>query len=263
MALYVCHRRTAGPSACLGASWRHRTHLLAAKGKTRPNVADLAAIRETFLQGLAPQNNPKFFVHAGFDLRPVGRNGIRSRCGDGACGSGREGRTSGGAARFARDHACFFCDDSGVPGHAVARGKTRAARRIGIFFRADGCLHRADVWKNFLSWRSSASLVFCLSFLSWFWWHEFCGLHAVASGAIPDGMPGARFRVFHVLCAIWRSGNHVSGWRWSTALRIAGNSRGADVHRLRHWPAPHSLWHGNPRADLAGVEFALDYDEYD
>src|SRR6266481_8393205 len=170
MALYVCHRRTAGPPACLGASWRHRARLLAEKGKTRPNVADLAAIRETFLQGLAPQNNPEFFVHAGFDLRPLGRNGVRSGGGYGACGSGGEGRISGGAARFARDHASFFCDDSGLPGHAVARGKTRTARRFGIFFRADGCLHRANVWKNFLSRRCGASLVFCLPLLSWSWW---------------------------------------------------------------------------------------------
>src|ERR1700730_1718435 len=192
MALYVCHRRTAGPSACLGASWRHRARLLAEKGKTRPNVADLAAIRETFLQGLAPQNDSEFLVYASFDLWPLGRNGVRSGGGDGACGSGGEGWTSGGAARFAGDHASFFCDDFGLPGDAVACGKTRTARRIGVFFRADAGLHSAHVWKGFLSRGGRAAVVLCLPFLSWLWRREFCGLHALAPRAIPDGMPGER-----------------------------------------------------------------------
>jgi len=34
---------------------------------------------------------------------------------------------------------------------------------------------------------------------------RFCGLHAMAAGAIPDGMPGERFRVSRPR-AIWRSG---------------------------------------------------------
>src|SRR5437870_952718 len=155
----------AGASAGVGSSWRNRAAALAAKRRSDSLLADLAAIRDAFFQRNAPPNNSEFLVHAGFHLRPVGRNGVRSRRGDCACGNGGQGWTTGGAARFAGDHACFFCDDSGLPGDAAARGKTRPSRGTGLFLRADVRFHRAHVWKGFLP-RSRSSLVLLLPFLS-------------------------------------------------------------------------------------------------
>src|SRR5229473_1633093 len=130
---------------------------MAPKRRSGSLLAYLETVRDSFFERDAPQNDSQFLVYAGFDLRPLGRNGLRSCCGDGACGSGREGWTIGGAACFAGDHASFF--------------------------RADAGLYRALVWKGFLSRGGRASVVFCLPFLSWFRRSEFCGLHAVVAGA--------------------------------------------------------------------------------
>src|SRR5436190_1882796 len=236
---------------------------LAAKRRSCSLLADMETAGDTFFERNAPQNDSEFLIHVSFHLRTLGRNGVRSGRGDGACGSGWPSGAPCDATRFERHDARFSCDDSGLPGDAVACGETRTARRIGIFFRADAGLHRAHVWKGFLSRGGRAAVVLCLPFLSWLWWREFCGLYAVAAGTISDGMPGERFRVFHVLCAIWRSGDHLSGRRRGPAFSITGNSCRPDVDRVRHWSAPHSLWHGNPRADLAGVELAMNYDQYE
>src|SRR5258708_35676104 len=254
MAHYVFCWGVARGAAGVGSSRRTRAAALAAKRRSRSLLADLASIRDPFFERNAPQNDSEFLVHAGFHLRLLGGNGVRSCRGDGACGSGGPSGPPGGATRFARDHVSFLRDDFGLPGHAVARGKTRPARGLGIFFHADAGLHRAYVWKSLLSRGGRASLVLSLPFLSRLWRRQFFGLHAMAAGAVPDGMPGQRFRLLHVLRAIWRRVDHLSGRRRRSAFSIAGNSRRADVHRLRHWFAPHSLRHGNPWADPAGVD---------
>src|SRR5258708_21240625 len=92
MALYVCRRRTAGLAVGLGASRCDRTCALEAERNGRPDVADLAAVRDAFFEWHAPQNDSEFPVHAGFHLRPLGGNGVRPCRGDGACGSGGGGR---------------------------------------------------------------------------------------------------------------------------------------------------------------------------
>src|SRR5258708_14002124 len=158
---------------------------MAPKRRSGSLLAYLETVRDSFFERDAPQNDSEFLVHDGFHLWPLGRNGLRSCCGDGACGSGRAGRNIRGTARFAGDHASFFRDDSGLPGDAVARGKTRPARGLGIFFRADAGLYRALVWKGFLFRRRRASVVFFLPFLSLFRRAEFSRFNALSAGAVP------------------------------------------------------------------------------
>src|SRR5260370_3973900 len=216
-------------------------------------MADLATVRGSFFQCDAPQNNSQFLVHAGLDLRALGWNRVRSCCSHRACRIVWKGRTIGRTTRFARHHACFFCDYPGLPSDALACRATRAARRFGIFLRANAGLHRAHVWKSFLSWCISASLVFRMSFLSGFRWREFCRLHSLAPRTISNRMPCQRVCLFHVLCAVWRSGNHLPGRRRRTPFSIAWNSGCFDLYRLRDWFALDSFWRRNARADSTGV----------
>src|SRR5258708_37320151 len=92
-----------------GVGWTRRTGAaaLAAKRRSRSLLEDLASIRDTFFEWNAPQNDSEFLVHAGFHLRPLGGNGVRSCRGDGACGSGGGGGTHGGAAACRGHHAGF------------------------------------------------------------------------------------------------------------------------------------------------------------
>jgi len=91
---------------------------------------------------------------------------------------------------------------------AVARGETRPPRRAGILFHANGVLHRADLWKGFLSRRGRPPLVLCLSVLSRFRRGEFCGLHTVAAGTISHRVPRKRICLLHLLLHDLRGGNH-------------------------------------------------------
>ena len=176
----VCRWRAAGATPGLGTSRRDRACVLEAERRRRSNVENLAAIRESLFERSAPENDPQLSLHAGFHLRPLGRNGLRSRRSHGARRSCREGRTVGGANRLARHHACLFGDYSRLPGDALARGEARQARRFRIFLRADGGLHCAHLRKSLLSRSARATLVFRLPFFSWFWRREFCRLHALA-----------------------------------------------------------------------------------
>src|ERR1700757_1624508 len=67
-------------------------------------------------------------------------------------------------------------------------------------------------------------------------------------------MPRQRFCLFHFLCAICRSGNHVPGRRRRAAFSIARNSGCFDLDRLRDWFTLNSFWRRNSRADSAGVD---------
>src|SRR5712691_11539406 len=66
-------------------------------------------------------------------------------------------------------------------------------------------------------------------------------------------MPCQRVCLFHVLCAVWRSGNHLPGRRRRTPFSIAWNSGCFDLYRLRDWFALDSFWRRNARADSTGV----------
>ena len=101
--------------------------------------------------------------------------------------------------------------------------------------------------------RCGASLVLCLPFLSWFRWRKFCGLHVVAPGAISHGVPRQRFRVFHVLCAVRRSSDHVSCGKRCPAVRLAWNSCGDDRAGICRWPSFNPVGSGNSRPDIACV----------
>src|SRR5439155_283116 len=148
-----------GPIAGLGAAWRDGAGEVETKGRRGSLRENLEAIFRPFLEHAAPPNGSEFLVYARIDLRFVGGNGLCARRGDDAGGSGRENRTTGSAAGFARGDAGFLRDDSWLPGDAVARGKSRAPRRAGGLFRADACVHCADVRKGFLSRSSRASVV--------------------------------------------------------------------------------------------------------
>src|SRR5258708_15320498 len=137
MAHYVFCWGVARAAAGVGSSRRNRAAALAAKRRSRSLLADLASIRDTFFERNAPQNDSEFLVHAGFHLRPLGGNGVRSCRGDGACGSGGPSGPPGGATRFARDHVSFLRHDFGLPGHAVAPRKTRPAAGLWVFFFSD------------------------------------------------------------------------------------------------------------------------------
>src|SRR5437879_1914318 len=218
----VCRWRAAGATPGLGTSRRDRACVLEAERRRRSNVENLAAIRESLFERSAPENDPQLSLHAGFHLRPLGRNGLRSRRSHRACRNRGEDRTVGGANRLARHHACLFGDYSRLPGDALARGEARQARRFRIFLRADGGFHRAHLRKGFLSRSTGSALVLCLSFLSWIWRRKFCRLHALAPRTIPNRMPRQRFCFFHLFCEVRRGGDHVSRWRRRAALRIAG-----------------------------------------
>ena len=160
-------------------------------------MENLAAVRDAFLKRHAAQNNSEFLVYAGLDLRPLGRNGLRSSRGHGPCRSIGADRTISRADRFSCHHACFFRDHSRMSGDALARRKTRAARRSGILFRADGGLHRAHLRKSLLPRSPGSALVFRLPFLSWLRRREFRRLHPLAPGTISNRMPRQRFRIFN------------------------------------------------------------------
>src|SRR6266568_2439542 len=159
VALHVCRRRTAGPVASLGAPRRDRACVLEAERRRRSNVADMATVCHTFFGRTAPQDDSEFFVHACLHLRSLGRNSVRSRGSDGAGRSGREDRTSGSAARFAGDHACFFRHHSRMPRDALARGKICKTWSVGLLLRPDARLHCPHIWQNLLSRTISPYLV--------------------------------------------------------------------------------------------------------
>src|SRR6267142_1046395 len=97
------------------------------------------------------------------------------------------------------------------------------------------------------------ALVFRLPFLSWIGRSKLCRLHALAAGAIPDGMPRERFCVLYVVCALWRSGDHVSRRRGRATFWLPGNSGRADVHRIRDRAPSSSVWSRNARTKSSRV----------
>src|SRR4029077_17249389 len=103
--------------------------------------------------------------------------------------SSRPSRPTSSTISVVGDHAGLLRHDSWLPGDALARGKTRPPRRAWFLFHADARLYRPNLWKNFLSRARSAAVVFCLPLFSWVWRSQLRRLHALAAGAIPDGMP--------------------------------------------------------------------------
>src|SRR6266571_9263133 len=253
MALHVCDWWVARPLAGLGATRGDGTGTLETKGRSRASLANLAAVCGTFFECAAAQNDSEFVVHVGVDLRPLGRNRVRSGCGDGAGGSDGQSWSASGAACFARDHVGFVRDDSRLPGDALAGGAIRKARCAGFLFCTDADVYRADVWKSLLPRCGCAAVVFRLPFLPRIWRREFCRVHALAAGAVPDGVPRERVCVFHFLRPLRGRRDHVSCRRRRAAIRVTGNPRGADFDRFRDWLAADSFWCGNARPVPASV----------
>jgi hypothetical protein len=125
-------------------------------------------------------------------------NCVCSSSGDRAGGS-RPRRTAVRAARFMCGDAGLFCDHPWLPDDVL----------VCPAFGSQG----------------RAAVVFCVSLLLRSWRSEFCGVYIVAPGAVSDRVPGQRIRVFHVVCAIWRSGYHIFGRRERAALRLPGAYR--------------------------------------
>ena len=113
---------------------------------------------------------------------------------------------------------------------------------LGLYFSLMTVFIALTFGKNLLSWRFGASVVFRLLVFSRIWRGQLCRLHALAAGTISDGMPSERVCVLHVVCAVWRSGNHVSCGCGRTALRIAGNSGGVDIYCVRDRAVADSFW---------------------
>src|SRR6266850_4936098 len=221
---------------------------MAAEGKRRSNVAGLAAVRGAFFRRLPAQDHSELAFHAGFHQRTLGRNGL---CSSG-CYRARGSRWARGAASgpacFARDDARGVRDDSRMSGDAMACGKARKARGTGVLFRADDGFYRADVCQGFLYWPSGATLVFRLPILSWIGGSKLCRLHALAAGAIPDGVPRDGVCVLYFLCTLWWSGDHVSRRRRCATFWLFGNSGCINVYRIRDRAPSSSVWSRNARA---------------
>src|SRR5277367_874048 len=162
---------------------------MVAEGGCCSLVGDLSAVCRAFFGHVAPAHDIEFALYACFDQWALGGDGLCPGGGDFACGGRRTRWASSGAACFARYDACGVCDDSGMFGDAVARGKIWAARCAGLFLCPDDGVHRADVWQSVLSWTLGASVVFCLFVFFGFGRRKFRGLFALAAGAISDGVP--------------------------------------------------------------------------
>src|SRR5882724_4994086 len=248
MARDVRGRRLAGVAARLGPPRGDGTRAMAAESRGRSNVAGLAAVRGAFFRRLAATDHSEFAFHAGFHQRALGGNGLRSSGCYRARGSRWARRAANGPACFARDDARGVRDDSRMSGDAMACGKARKARGTGLLFHADDAFYRADVCQGFLYWPSGVTLVFRLPILSWIGRSELCHLHALVAGAIPNGMPRERVCVLYLLCAFWRSGDHVSRRRGRATFWLAGNSGRADIHCICDRAPSSSFWSRNARA---------------
>src|SRR6266478_6312167 len=248
MARDVRRRRLAGAGAGVGAPRGDGTRAMAAESRRRSNVAGLAAARGAFFQSLAATDHSQFAFHADFHQRTLVGNGLRSSGRDRARGGRWARRAASGPACFARDDARGVRDDSRMSGDAMACGKVRKARGTGVLFHSDDDFYCADVCQGFLYWPSGVTVVFRLPILSWIGRSELCHLHALVAGAITNGMPRERVCVLYLLCALWRSRDHVSRRRGRTTFWLAGNSGRADVDRVRDGAPASSVWSRNARA---------------
>src|SRR5437016_12813131 len=102
LARNVCGGRVARAVAGLGAVRRDRTGALETKRKCRALLENLAALFGAFFKGALPPDDPEFAVHAGVDLRIVGRNSLRARGSNHPGGGGRKDWPAGRAAAVAR-----------------------------------------------------------------------------------------------------------------------------------------------------------------
>ena len=131
----------------------------------------------------------------------------------------------------------------------------RLGRRgaLGFFFALMMTFIARHFRQSVLSWSIRASVVFCLPVFSRFGWREFCGLYAVASGAVSHRVPRKRFRLLDVLRALRGSRNHFSGRKWRSTIWLFGNS-GCDYRSgVCRWSALDSVWSGNAWARAPGI----------
>ena len=123
----VCRWRSACPAAGVDSAWCERTGALAGESKCRSHFCFLAPPGGTVLAGIAPAHDSEFDLHARFDFRSVGGNGVRAVGDYGARRGFGTGRASSGATRFTRRDAGFLRDHSWLSHHAVAGGQGSAA----------------------------------------------------------------------------------------------------------------------------------------
>src|SRR6202042_2553819 len=171
----------------------------------------------------------------------MGGDGLRSGGGDGAGGGERASGATSGATRIVCNHAGGGCDGPGMPGDAETGGKPGTTVSAGVFLCFDDDFYRADFREGFLSGQQRAAVVFCLPVFSGIRRRELRGVHVVAAGAIPYGMPSERVRVFHFVRAIHWGWNYVSGGSRRAALRLDRNAGGADWSCVRGWAAADAI----------------------
>src|ERR1700687_719412 len=127
-------RPPSGAMARLGPARGDGAGAVAAESCGRSNMAGLAAIRSAFFKGMATQDHSEFAFDAVFHQRALGGNGLCARGCYRTRGGCRTHRSASGPTCFARNHARGVRDDSRMFGHAVACGKARKARSIGVLF---------------------------------------------------------------------------------------------------------------------------------
>ena len=128
-------------------------------------LGDLAALRSFVFPAVAAPDNTEFFIHAGFDLRPLGGNSLCSH-GDYRIGKAAATSPASRATGILGRYVGLVRHHSGMSGHALAGGTSgtpRGARRV---FLADGDFHCAHIRRGVLSRATRLPWFFvCLFFL--------------------------------------------------------------------------------------------------
>src|SRR5205814_3693620 len=94
--------RIARSFAGVGAPRRDGASTVEEESRRSQFLARLAAVCRALCEGAAAQNDSKFVIHAGVDLRFVGGNRLCPRGCDGACGNSRRNGPPSCATGFAR-----------------------------------------------------------------------------------------------------------------------------------------------------------------
>ena len=190
----VRRRWSACATSGLGPSWSDRACAMVRQIRNRSLLANLSPVRNAFFACAAPSHDLELSIHACLGERALGRNRIRARSGHFARGScwtrrSRSGRSLASRATmlvaFATILGCLA-----MPWLAERLGRRGA---LGFFFALMMMFIARHLRQSFLSWSIRASVVFCLPVFSRFRRREFCGLYAVASGAVPTECRASAF----------------------------------------------------------------------
>src|ERR1700683_1246605 len=94
-------------------------------------------------------------------------------------------------------------------------------------------------------------MVFHLPLLLGFGGRQLRRLYPLVARAISHRVSRQRLRLFHLVCSIRRCWNHLPGRGGRPSFRLAGRTRGHDVHRFCSWPPFDPVVRGNTRQQAA------------